>query len=251
MVEWPLVLGGIAAIVPAFGVLFASYASYDGYFRDNVMFLFFMGGLFSGVAVVVFELLLLLPRDALYIAAMVLVGFPILESLLKLMVLNRRAYQGERETTFFGGAFGLGFATMVVLFKSQREIPLLGYRDLGVVLTDPWPLLYLLIVGTSVTLVHFATGLLIGDGVRRRALRPGMVRAIAASVPLQFLVFEFVRGLAAQAAALIYLPLMLGYALALAWWAHATLLPKALPPEAQRRRRRLLVREKRAELEKR
>lgn len=247
MVAWSLVLGGALAIAPAFVILLWSYAPYDRYFRDNILFLYFMAGLFAGMVLALFEALLLLPVGAgLYLPLMVLLGIPLLEQGLKLVALNRRSMQGERAAAFYGGSFGIGFAVMLALYKSQREVPLTAYTDLGVVLADPAPALYLGVVATALLLLHFATGLVLGDAVRTRALKRGLGLAVLALVPLQFLVFEFSRGLLAGAESLVYLPLMLAYGTAVAWWATRTLLPRALPPEAQRARRRLLRKRQRA-----
>lgn len=248
MVDWPLVLGGVGAIVPGLLIMMWAYAPYDGHFKDNVLFLFFMGGLFAGMGLALFECLLILPIcagagvvDPLFVVPMVLLGFPLMEQLLKLLVLNRKPHQGERTTIFYGGAFGLGFAVMMALFKSQREVPLFAYRELGAVAADPGRLLAFLAVAVAVLLAHFATGLVVGDGVRTRRLASSLGVAIAALAPLQFLTFEYGAGVRAgrEAEGFIYLPLMLAYAGGLAWWAQARLLPLALPPDAQRKRRRL------------
>ena len=191
MVDWPILFAGLIALVPGLLVLLYSFAPYDGHFRDNILFLFFMGGLFAGMAVVVFEILLLLPPDPLYRIGMVLLGIPLMEQLLKLLALNRKKHQGGRETAFFGGSFAVGFASMVVLFKAQRDIPMLMYQSPGALLADPSHALYLLVVGSSVMLAHFATGLLIGDGVRTRRLAHPLLLAVLALVPVQFLAFEF------------------------------------------------------------
>lgn len=246
--DWPLVLGGLAAIIPALLILLASYAPYDGHFRDNVLFLFFMGGLFAGMATALFETLLLLPRESLYVAAMVLFGFPLLEQLLKLLVLNRRKYQGERASIFYGGSFGLGFGVMAVLFKSQRDVPLLQYADPGQLLVAPGRALEFIALGLALLLAHFATGIVVGDGVRSRNLPRALGLAVLVVVPVQFFAFEFVEGLrrGLEQEGLVWLVLILAYAVPLAWWAHARLLPRALPPDAQRKRRRALLRQRRA-----
>jgi hypothetical protein len=248
VVDWPILLGGILGLVPALLILLASYAPYDGRFKDNVLFLFFMGGVFSGMAVALFEALLKIPRgDTLYLPIVVLLGFPILEQLLKLLVLNRRAHQGQRETVFYGGAFGLGFASMAVLSASQRDVPLLPYREIGAVLREPLRGIEFLVVAFTLLLAHFATGIVVGDGVRSRKLGESTGLAVVALIPVQFLVFEFSAGVLAgrESEGLIYLPLMLAYAVGLAWWAHSRVLPRALPPEDQRKRRRMLMRERR------
>lgn len=242
VVDWPLLLAGAVAIVPALLILLASYAPYEGHFRDNILFLFFMGGIFGGMVLALFEVLLSLPQSVPYRIGMIVLGFPLLEQGLKLVVLNRRKTQGDRAITFYGGAFGLGFATMAVLFKSQRDIPLLLYADLGRLLTDPGPALYLLVLGSAILLAHFATGIILGDGVRAKSLPRAFGVGVAALVPLQVFVGEFVAGAqrGRPTEGLVYLPLVLAYAGGLAWWAHTRLLPKALPPDAQRKRRRAL-----------
>lgn len=241
VVDWPLVLGGALAIVPAFAILFVSYGPYDGFFKDNILFLFFIGGILVGFVLAFFEFLLLRPRDPVYLVPMVLVGVPLVEQMAKLVVLNRKKYRSEREATFYGGSFGLGVGVMAVLFHSQVDIRLTAYRDLGAIAADPGPLAYLGVVGVAVLLAQFATGLIVGDAVRRQVLRVPMVVAVGALVPLQLLLFEFTAGLGAGRGSegVLYLPLMVAYSAALAWWAHSKLLPQALPPDAQRKRRRI------------
>lgn len=254
MVDWPLLAGGIIAIVPPLALLMFSYSPYDGHFKDNVLFLFFMGGLFGGMGLAFLELLLRLPQGTpYYTLAMVVLGYPVLEQTLKLVALNRKKYQGERTTIFYGGALGLGLATMLVLVKSQApyEVPLraLPLGEPGNVCTGGLHFApFLVVVGVSLALVQFATGLLLGEGVRARALRRALPLAIGAGVPLQLLAYQFTAHLSfcRVTEGLLYLPLMLAYAGALGWWAHTRLLPRALPPDARRKRRRALLRERRA-----
>jgi hypothetical protein len=256
VVDWPLILGGVLAIVPALAVMLLAYGPYDGHFRDNVMFLFFMGGLFAGMVLFMFEALLRTPRgDPLYTWGMVLLGFPILENTLKLMVLNRKAHQGQRATIFYGGSFALGLAVMLTLAKSQNvfflpaEVPLFAYREIGNLFADPSWLVYFAVVATSLTLAQFATGLVIGDGVRTRALVKSLGVAVVLMVPFNALLFQFAAGLSFGAPSLLWLPLMLAYTIGIAWWAQTKVLPHALPPDAHRKKRRALLAAKRGQQE--
>jgi hypothetical protein len=254
VVDAPLLLGGIVAIVPAFAVLFLAYHGYEGAFKDNVLFLFFMAGLFSGVVLLLLEAFLLLPgvRSIAFALAMGALGVPALEQMLKAAALNRRKYQGDRAAVYYGGAFGVGFATMAALLRSQSDLPLALFAARGELLPGA---LSLAALSVALAALHFAAGVMVGVGVAERQLPRRLAASIVAFAPFQVLVVLYLRGCSVPGNPFslvladcqhALLALALAYALAVGVWAARALLPRGLDPNARRERRRLLKRKQAA-----
>src|SRR5688500_3124262 len=109
MVNWVPIVAASMAAIPAAGVFFAAYGRYDGTFRDNVVFLYFIGGLVLGGLLGFLTLLLYGTTATLVQVAGVALLYPI--SLVA--AVNRRKWQGQRHAVFNGGAAGLGTAVML------------------------------------------------------------------------------------------------------------------------------------------
>src|SRR5438067_1944261 len=101
----------VVALVPAAIAFFAAYGRYDGAFRDNVVFLFFIGGLLAG-AFLGFASLFVLNNLGELVAV---VGIALLVPIVLVAGINRRKWQGERHSVFNGGALGLGASVMMAL----------------------------------------------------------------------------------------------------------------------------------------
>src|ERR1051326_8520479 len=107
----PILLGvakGVVTLVPAALALYYAYNRYDGKFRDNVIFLFFIGGLLVGMAVALFGLYLLGAAPILYV-----IGMPFVDALAMAALLNRRKWQGQLHAIFNAGTLALGVAVTV------------------------------------------------------------------------------------------------------------------------------------------
>ncbi|HVL88069.1 MAG TPA: hypothetical protein VM681_08730 [Candidatus Thermoplasmatota archaeon] len=237
MVDWQVVLAGLLGIVPAFGILVLAYGRYDGKFRDETMFLLFMAGLFAGFPVGLVE-------AWLFYALVVLLGFPLFEQLLKTVVLNLRRYQGQATMRFYGGSFGLGLGTILVFVPAALLLRQRGlYADLGGVVADPIPLLALLAMGVGTLLMHFATGIVIGEGVAVGKPFRGAAFAIAAALPHQVLWYEFFAGARdpAGGVSLLWPAVALAYGLVLTRHVLRNVLPNALPPGERRKLKKLFA----------
>jgi len=253
VVNVPLVLGGVIAIVPAFAVLYVAYQGYEGRFKDNILFVHFMFGIFGGMVLLLLEALILLPgaRDFWFALGMSALGVPALEQLFKTMVLNRRSNQEQLPTIYYGGALGVGFATMAVLLKSQGDLPLWLFEQRGEMVAGT---LALVLLAIGLTLLHFATGVMVGVGVAEKKLVARVVPSILVWAPFNALLVLYLRGCSTPGnpssfvlgdCQQAYLLLAVVYAVGIGAWATLKLLPLGLDPNARRERRRGLLRKRR------
>ena len=173
-IDWLVILTSVLAVAPAAVALLWGYSRYDGFFKDNVIFLYFMGGLIAGMGVAIFHAVL--QGNTL---AFVL-GIPLLEQFAKTIIVNRRKWQGQPHAVFNGGAYGAGLGVMVSLWYSR------GYltpETLGWIATAQ-----ILGIAVGVTFLSIATGWVIGASVRDHQPFKGTFLAALVGIPLAFFI---------------------------------------------------------------
>lgn len=169
--DWVSIVTSILAVLPAAAALLWGYSRYDGFFKDNVIFLYFVGGLVAGMGVAFFHAALV-PYGLVF-----MVGIPFLEQLAKTIVLNRRKWQGEPHAVFNGGAYGAGMGIILSLFYFKRN--LLGGWD--------WSMaLQLCGVAIGITFLAITTGWVVGASVRDRKPFKGTLIASVAGIPMAY-----------------------------------------------------------------
>ncbi len=109
-------IGVLVGIVPALALLFFALKDYEGAFEERTLFRLFIWGIFLGLIAIIFEMFgffSLDPRQApIEYCIISVVALAVFQSLLKIMVLNRKKFQNQKETTFYGLSLGLGFGAM-------------------------------------------------------------------------------------------------------------------------------------------
>jgi len=214
----PLVTA-LVAILPAGALFFFAYGRYDGLFRDNVVFLFFVGGLLLGAFLSLFAVYMSV-FGLLYFVTLV----PLLYAVALVAALNRRKWQGERHSVFNGGALGLGVASMTSFAFVYRGLS----SDLTALALASWTL-----AATGAAAALLAAGLALGQGVaERRPFRATF--AVALPLAAFFVVLsEFLlsRALLWAVAALVMGGVGFGFAF-------ARLMPRGVEPGRLRARRR-------------
>lgn len=225
MVQWESVANAVLAMLPAAAIFFVAYGRYDGTFRDNVVFIYFIGGLIMGGFLGLFSLVALGSGigDLVRVLLIALI-YPIA----LVAGINRRKWQGDRHAIFNGGAFGLGCAVMLtftVLYAIKAAI-------------TPFDILRNLLLSGGLAGIFFGMGLLAGDAVRlRRQLRVAFLGAAILFAPAVFLV-GYVRD-----GALLWTALLLAYGAIFAVAAERRILIHGIAEDARRQRRRLARRE--------
>lgn len=174
----PAIAAGLVALAPAAVVLFVAFGRYDGHFRDNVVFLWFIGGLFGGMLLALFSIYVLTLGLELHA-----LGVSLAAALAMAAALNRRKWVGEAHSVFNGGALGVGLSVMVLLALAQRY--LLPKND-----ASAWALAGLFALGVGLTFTNFAAGAWVGRGIaERQPFRHAAVAAGALVVPYFILAF--------------------------------------------------------------
>ncbi|GEM_PF-4895968 len=216
----------VLAVIPAAVVFFAAYGRYDGMFRDNVVFLYFIGGLLVGGLLGIVSLFALGIAAPVFTVLIIALFFPITV----VLGINRRKWQGERHAVFNGGALGLGAAVMVslsLLYRLSLNLRAQAVDELhltavnGTFLPEDesaigsfvnqhfWTATTLsqaLLLAASFAGLLFGLGLLAGDGVRRRRAIPTALVGTAILLPVAVFLEEFV-----NSRAWLWIALMVAY----------------------------------------
>ncbi|MEE8565508.1 MAG: protease PrsW, partial [Candidatus Thermoplasmatota archaeon] len=87
-------------IIPALFLLFLGLKGYDGYYKEKNVFLSFVIGIILGVIAAVMEII------TLSMGIFIIILFPILEQILKLMTLNIGRLQKQKSTVVYGLSLG-------------------------------------------------------------------------------------------------------------------------------------------------
>lgn len=218
------------AVLPPAAIFFLAYGRYDGTFRDNVVFIYFIGGLLMGGLLGFISLVALGANiGPLLVVLLLALFYPISV----VMGINRRKWQGERHAVFNGGGFGLGIAVMVgFTFLYWLSTNTAAHAmSVDAVLRG-------LVLAASLAGLFFGMGLLAGDSVRRRAqLKTALLGTAILLAPSVFLVEYF----ASQA--WLWLGLLLAYAAVFGVLAERRLLIEGVADEARKQRRRVRRRE--------
>ena len=218
-------LGAISCFIPAIFLLYFTLAPYEKYFKDRPLFLIFMGGMVLGGFIFFFESFIFYPELLLF-----LIGFPLLEQISKIVILNLPRFQGKMGTTFYGGALGLGFGSSIGflnIFSMQR-----GGTDIGIAI---W--IYLLVL--SILLFHCSTGTWLGYGIRMGSKWKYFFYSFLAQIPLYSMIpimDKYTKMVS---------PIALVYALILYLYTYRSFLPMSIPDDERRKIRMEKRREKR------
>lgn len=215
------ILRPLVALLPAGLLFFLSYGRYDGAFRDQTVFLHFMGGLLLG-GFLGFVILVLYSTNA----ALVQVLLPALLFPISITsIANRRKWQAEPHAVFNGGAIGLGAAVTVSLSFVYVIVTVLDWAAVGQALA----------LATALAGLLLGIGLLSGDAVRRKKpFRGALMGSAILLAPAVFLEEFF------QSSAWLWLVLLVVYGLVFGIAAQKRLLPQGLSDESRRERRRQL-----------
>jgi hypothetical protein len=224
------------AVLPAAAIFFGAYGRFDGMFRDNVVFLYFIGGLIVGGLLGVVSLFALALEAPIPTVIILSLFYPITVTL----GINRRKWQGDRHAIFNGGALGLGIAVMLgftLLYRMHDALHALqDTNGLGAALSAYVSLPILseaVLLSIALAGIFFGLGLLAGDSVRRR--RPLPVAFLAAGIVLPIAVFleELVRS-----RALLWAMLLAAYGAIFGILAERKLFAEGLSEDARKLRRR-------------
>ena len=153
----PGLVFGPLGLVPAIFLLYITLGPYEDKFKDNVVFLSFIGGMILGTIVLLLQgsVLASIPSYRTYFNVLLLIAllFSIFDQLAKLIVLNLPRFHTDISTAIYGAALGLGLGTPIgaLILRGIDLISIQGAAGVSLVL--------------SFMLFQSATGALIGLGV--------------------------------------------------------------------------------------
>lgn len=219
MVDVVSLVMAFIAIIPVGTIFFLAYGRYDGTFRDNVVFLYFMGGLGVGAVLGVFTLF------ALNLGAfLTLLSLALFYPIALVAAINRRKWQGERHAVFNGGALGLGASLMLaftLLFRYNREL------DASIVGRS-------ILLSLGLAALFFGMGLMAGNAVRlKRQFRVSLL-GTAILVPPIVILLEYLKGEQAW----LWVVLLAAYGSILAVAIERKLLLEGVEPDMRKKMRR-------------
>jgi hypothetical protein len=171
MVELVDIVLAIASFGPALLLLYMTLRDYTfprvekPFFDDRKVFAFLTFGIVLGTVYFFIDSLFGL-SGGLDFVLLIGLAIPLLQSLIKLAILNWTKFQRKVDTSFYGLSLGLGisatyaFAKMYQAAKDPSIIGLTGTIDLG-------SLSLIIMMGVQIVLIHGSTTAMIGVGVAR------------------------------------------------------------------------------------
>jgi hypothetical protein len=194
-------------IIPSLILLFISLKDYEGYYKEKFIFLFFIIGIIAGIFSIIIEYL------TLSIAFLSIILFPILEHLIKTVILNFRRFHKKREITIYGLSLGVGFGSVFTPYY----IIITTQNQPGNIST----LIFAFISSLSIILLHGATGVTIGYGVYSSNLTKYFLLSIILYLPISIIYSGIIN--------IPYLPIILfPYGIIIYWIITSKIMPLIL-----------------------
>jgi hypothetical protein len=166
MVDFLQLAAGMMGFGPAMTLLFFTLRNYTypkvekPFFDDRKLFAFFALGVVLGMVIYAFETWGQLISSS-YTILLLIMGFALMEELMKLVILNFPRFQKKVDTAFYGLAMGLGIAATYTFAQVYVFLNDLGGKPQAVELA------FAAILGLLFVLLHGSTTTLIGIGVAR------------------------------------------------------------------------------------
>jgi hypothetical protein len=184
-------------IVPAMGALWYFLRRYEGYFQDARVFFSLVVGFFAGLVVAFMENVLFRFEGADFVEATgvafalayFVVGYAILESAAKLVVLGAKAYRLRKDTPYYGAALGLGFGAMVGLQFTALSLQRTGLLTQGLGWASLGAFLLLVLTACGLAFSHGASGVWVGRGAAEGKLWRGLLHGAAWQAPALLLLW--------------------------------------------------------------
>ncbi len=211
MVDILQITAAIAGFGPAMALLYFTAKDYTfpkvekPFFDDRRLFMFFAVGIVLGMVFFLVEEYGAGASSSETVVAVVLV-YGVLESLLKLIILNFPRFQRKVDTAFYGLSMGLGISSTYAF--ASVYVSLLGLESPTVVDGIVFSL-----IGVQLVLLHGATTAMIGVGVARGETRGYFTQALLLQISYSLLMIPYftstsdalrIAGVVAASVAVIY-----------------------------------------------
>lgn len=162
-------------VIPSLILLFISLKGYEEIYKDKTVFLTFIAGLVIGIISILIEYI------SLKVGIFFIILFPLVEQILKTVVLNIGRFQRKKETVIYGLSIGLGFGSIFtpyfILISSKQPSSNLS------------SLLLVFLGSLGIIFLHGATGVSIGYGVYKSKLPKYFIFAVLLYLPITISVY--------------------------------------------------------------
>ena len=197
MVDYIQLAAGIAGFGPAMALLYFTLRKYTypkiekPFFDDRKLFAFFALGVVLGMVIYAFEAWGSLISSS-YTILLLIMGFALMEELMKLVILNFPRFQKKVDTAFYGLSMGLGiaatytFASVYVFLNDLAGKPQVA------------DLVAASMLGVLFVLLHGSTTTLIGIGVARGDVNGYFPEALLIHVAFGLLYESFFAGILSE-----------------------------------------------------
>jgi len=189
MADLLTIVSAIAGFAPALALMFFTLRSYTypavekPFFDDRKLFAFFALGIVLGMVLFAFESWGQTASSDETLILLIL-GFAVMECLLKLVILNFPRFQRKIDTAFYGLAMGLGISstyTFATIYVSALSLETVTAVDM---------IAYSLL-GLQFVLLHGATTAMIGIGVARGDVKPYLSEAMLIHIAYNLFMVPF------------------------------------------------------------
>ncbi len=189
MVDAVQVVSAVAGFAPALALLFFTLRDYtfptvkQPFFDDRKVFAFFALGIVLGMVLFAFELYGQTMSSEETLIALVL-GFAVMEELMKLVVLNFPRFQRKVDTAFYGLSMGLGISatfTFATIYTTALEFGEPTLLELAAIAMFGVPLVFM----------HGSTTALIGVGVARGEVKAYLAEALLIHLAYSLIMVPF------------------------------------------------------------
>ena len=240
-----MIVSSIIGFAPAIFLLFILLRRYEEFFKESKIFQAFAAGMILGM---IFTVAHLVSDDFLLSALdLSIIGFVILfaafEEGAKLVILNFPRLQLKHETVYYGAALGLGIGSMAIIAISVKVF-LTSPEDI----TNPLTVIGLIVLSFNFSLLHSATGVIIGYGSAKGEGMKWYFRATVLHAAYNLVLLPFMWGVPGALYGSLFVSTLI--ALGLFIFVLRDLMPEAVPADMQKKRRRELrkkIREERGE----
>lgn len=189
MVDFIQLASGVAGFGPAMTLLYFTLRDYTfpkvekPFFEDKKLFAFFALGVVLGMIIFVFENWGRTIASVETVLALIM-GFAVMEELLKLIILNFPRFQRKIDIAFYGLSMGLGISSTLTF--ATVYVFILDAGDVGVV-----EVAAVFLLGFLFVLLHGSTTTLIGVGVARGDVKGYFMEALVIDILFALLYESF------------------------------------------------------------
>ncbi len=187
--DWNFFIAAVIGFVPSFGVLYFVWEKFEGLFDEKYLFFNYFIGWIMGIIIAVFFLIII--SSVYYLLDMSIISmvfFAIFTEMFKYIYLNRPKYRGNYRLTFYGFSLGLGIGAIWIVSLAYYYLRIYPATSGDYIIAA----ISFLILSTSLSAIHGATGSLIGYGIYRKMQEKYLLHSFGYQILFNFTLLPIV-----------------------------------------------------------